>query len=189
MVSLNEMKRAIYLKNHRNKVEVFVKITVFIVRKYLKIYKKLYFYKEETKMSEKIENLSELKDKVKLEEPANEQLAPEKHVPEQGKKTLKEKFADAKKASVTKKIEKEQKKIEKLQQKLNPVEKEKKIHIDKKKVLIGAGIGAAVLGSIGAACLRHAGQIEELPCDDAETPDCCEQPTEDPVPENAEEEA
>lgn len=134
-------------------------------------------------MSEKIENLSELKDKVKLEEPANEQPAPEKHATEQGKKTLKEKFADAKKAKVTKAIEREQKKIEKLEKKLNPVEKTKKIKIDKKKVLIGAGIGAAVLGSIGAACLRHAEQIEEIPCEDVETPDCCEQPTEDPVPE------
>lgn len=136
-------------------------------------------------MSKKIENLSDLMDNVNIpEEPANEQPAPEKPVPEQGKKTLKEKFADAKKASVTKKIEKEKAKIEKLEKKLNPVEKEKKIHIDKKKVLIGAGIGAAVLGSIGAACLRHAGQIEEdYSCDETETPDCCEQPTEDPVPE------
>lgn len=138
-------------------------------------------------MSEKIENLSELKDKVKLEEPANEQPAPEKPVPEQ-KKTLKDRFSEAKKASVTKKIEREQKKIEKLEKKLNPVEKTKKVKIDKKKVLIGAGIGAAVLGSIGAACLRHAGQIEEdYSCDETETPDCCEQPEEIEVPETEEE--
>ena len=141
-------------------------------------------------MSEKIENLSELKDKVKLEESANEQPAPETPAPEQGKKTLREKLADAKKAKVTKQIEKQKRQIEKLEKKLNPVKKDPKIHIDKKKLLLGGAIGAAVLGSIGAAALKRGGRIEEeIPCDETETSDCCEQPTEDPVPETEEMEA
>lgn len=139
-------------------------------------------------MSEVIKNLKELKDKVKVEDAADDQQAPETpEVPEQGKKTLKEKFAEAKKASVTKKIEKEKDKIAKLEKKLNPVEKKK---IDKKKLMIGAGVCAAVLGSIGAAALRCANNLEgESPCDGTESSDCCEQPIETEAPETENEEA
>lgn len=137
-------------------------------------------------MSEVITNLSDLKDKIDLEKPADEQPAPETNTaPEQGKKTLKDRFAEAKKASVTKKIEKEQAKIAKLQTKLNPVEKKK---IDKKKLIVGASIGAAILGSIGAAALRCANNLEgENPCDETESSDCCEQPIETEAPEENQE--
>ena len=131
-------------------------------------------------MSEIIKNLKELKDKVKVEDAADDQQAPETpEVPEQGKKTLKDRFAEAKKASVTKKIEKEQKKIAKLEQKLVPVEKTKKVKIDKTKLLVGAGIGTAILGSIGAMILKGgATGCEETTCEGEETADCCEQPYE-----------
>ena len=141
--------------------------------------------------NKKLENLEDLKGVQIPKEPAAEQKPAENPAPEQ-KKTLKEKFADAKKASVAKKIEKEQAKITKLQQKLNPVEKTKKVKIDKKKVLVGAGVGAAILGGIGAACLRHAGQIrDEASCED-ETyeEDCYEEPEEETeTPETEETEA
>ena len=137
-------------------------------------------------MSEIINDLKNLKDKVNIEEAADEQPAPEtNNVPEQGKKTLKDRFAEAKKASVTKKIEKEKDKIAKLEKKLVPVEKKK---IDKKKLMIGAGVCAAVLGSIGAAALRCANNLEgENPCDGTESPDCCEQPVETEVTEENQE--
>lgn len=142
-------------------------------------------------MSEIIKNLKELKDKVKVENAADDQQAPETpEVPEQGKKTLKQRVAEAKKAKVTKQIEKEQKKIAKLEQKLVPVEKTKKVKIDKTKLLVGAGIGTAILGSIGAMILKGgATGCEEMTCDGSENPDCYEQPNETEVTETENEEA
>ena len=136
-------------------------------------------------MSKIIDKLSDLKD-GKVQDAAENQQTPETTaVPEQ-KKTLKDRVTEAKKASVSKRIEKEKAKIKKLEQKLNPVEKDKKVHIDKKKILIGAGIGAAVLGSIGAACLKCAGQtVEESTCEDGGVTDCYEQTMEPEVPENS----
>ena len=138
-------------------------------------------------MAEVFENLNELQEKYNKKAAEEQQSASENQTPAEGKKTLKEKFAASKKARVTKKIKRELKKITKLEEKLVPKDANHKIHIDRKKLIIGGGvIGAATLGAIGAAVLKHGGLIcekNDIPCEEAVTPDCCEQPVETDIPE------